>query len=364
MMLFAWLAAAYFIGCANAAYYAAKLTIGLDPRNFGSGTLGATNAGRLFGKQGFAAVMIFDAGKMLLALKAASVLFPRDSLALSTTILCVIAGHIFPVQLGFRGGKGVSSFIGACLYIFNWQYLAFCSAVFLVCLALMRDYRKAGLITLGSILATYPLAFYFYRQSPSFTLWLGLTLSYALVLGSHLRPAPLVFKIADTEDEFLQISRLNYKTFVDEIPQHETNESGVLVDKFHEKNVYFICKKRNHVIGMVAVCDERPFSLDSKIRNLDALIPSDAGKLCEVRILSIEKKYRSTFVFRRLMLMLLEYAKENRLDTALISGTTRQLKLYKHMGFKPFHSLVGSGDALYQPMYAYKTTLEKNLCGK
>ena len=73
------------------------------------------------------------------------------------------------------------------------------------------------------------------------------------------------FKIATTPDEFEQIHRLNYQTFSEEIPQHQKNEEQKLVDAFHAENTYIICIKENEVIGMTAIRDNRPFSLDRKI---------------------------------------------------------------------------------------------------
>ena len=55
----------------------------------------------------------------------------------------------------------------------------------------------------------------------------------------------MIMKPATELHEFLQIHRLNYKTFVEEIPQHRRNSEKKLVDKFHDKNKYIIAKKRD-----------------------------------------------------------------------------------------------------------------------
>ena len=52
---------------------------------------------------------------------------------------------------------------------------------------------------------------------------------------------PLVFKFATEDWEFELIHRLNYKTFVEEIPQHQASPAQRLVDKFHAENTYLIC---------------------------------------------------------------------------------------------------------------------------
>lgn len=159
-----------------------------------------------------------------------------------------------------------------------------------------------------------------------------------------------LFKVAESEKEFELIHRLNYKTFVEEIPQHDKNDSGYLVDKFHDKNVYIIALNGDNLAGMIAINGERPFSLDNKIPNLDYYLPKDKN-ICEIRLLSVEKEYRKGLIFYGLAKKLVDYCKEENYDYAIISGTTRQLKLYEHIGFKSFHRLVGKEGAFYQPMY-------------
>ena len=68
----------------------------------------------------------------------------------------------------------------------------------------------------------------------------------------------LTFKIAAEEWEFEAIHRLNYKTFVEEIPQHAGNTEQRLVDKFHAENTYLICLSGRHLAGMLAVRGTRP----------------------------------------------------------------------------------------------------------
>ena len=160
----------------------------------------------------------------------------------------------------------------------------------------------------------------------------------------------LRFKIASEANEFEQIHRLNYKTFVEEIPQHATNQEHILIDKFHPENTYIVCLHVDQVVGMVAMRDQRPFSLDSKLENLDSYLPPHQS-ICEIRLLAVDKAYRTPRVFQGLMLYLAQYAGEKGYDLAVISGTVRQQKLYQHLGFAPFGPLVGTRDALYQPMH-------------
>ncbi len=160
----------------------------------------------------------------------------------------------------------------------------------------------------------------------------------------------MIIKPATELNEFLQIHELNYKVFVEEIPQHKDNADKRLVDKFHFWNHYIIAKKEERVIGMVCYNWTRPFSLDSKLDDLDKYLPPH-HKLAEIRLLSIHTTERKTTVAYRLLQYLCRVLIDGKTDAAVISGTTRQLKLYSSMGFTPFGSLVGTPGALYQPMY-------------
>ena len=161
----------------------------------------------------------------------------------------------------------------------------------------------------------------------------------------------MIYKIANTEEEYDQIFKLNYETFVEEIPQHEKNETKKLKDKFHDKNIYIIAKKKHDVIGMIALSDQRPFSLDLKLNDIDKYYKGNYKKPVEIRLLSIKEQYRKTKVFTELLQRTFNYIIQNAYDIVFISGTTRQEKLYNHLGFVKFHENVGTKDAEYMPMY-------------
>ena len=174
--------------------------------------------------------------------------------------------------------------------------------------------------------------------------------------------ADLTFKVASDEWEFEQIHRLNYETFVEEIPQHERNGRGVLVDRFHEQNTYFICLKGDRLLGMVAARDQRPFSLDQKLENLDAYLPPGRS-VCEIRLLTIDKRHRNGRMIQGLLSMLAIHCLKKGYEVAIISGTVQQERLYRRLGFEPFGPRVGSAGALYQPMHRELATLKEEFSG-
>lgn len=170
----------------------------------------------------------------------------------------------------------------------------------------------------------------------------------------------LVFKTAAEDWELEQIHRLNYKTFVEEIPQHQPSATHRLVDRFHAENTYLICLAGQKLVGMLAVRGNRPFSLDHKLPDLDSHLPF-GRRICEIRLLAIEKKFRGSRggqVLSGILALLWQHGVEKGYDLAIISGTTRQAKLYQHLGFVPFGPMVGSGDAQFQPMYITLETFE------
>lgn len=173
-------------------------------------------------------------------------------------------------------------------------------------------------------------------------------------------PGPLAFKVATEDWEFERIHELNYKTFVEEIPQHQAAPNRRLVDKFHDENTYVICLCGGKFIGMLAVRGKRPFSLDQKLARLDDYLPPGRS-VCEIRLLAVEKDFRVGQVFIGLLNYASEYCVKQGYNLAIISGTTRQQKLYKHLGFVPFGPLVGTGDALFQPMYLTREAFEAQI---
>lgn len=160
---------------------------------------------------------------------------------------------------------------------------------------------------------------------------------------------PMHFKIADAGAEFEAIHRLNYRTFVEEIPQHGTNAERRLVDRFHAQNTYLICIVGAQLVGMLALRTQRPFSLDEKLADLDAYLPP-AVRIGEVRLLAVDPRWRGSAVLAGLAQLLERECLARELDLLIVSATTRQRRLYAHFGFEPFGPLVGREGAWFQPM--------------
>lgn len=101
----------YAIGCVVTAWYVVKWRTGADLRTLHSGTTGARNAGRVLGRAGFALVAVLDVLRGLLAMTLAAACGLREWWLVAAGV-AVLAGHLWPVQLGFRGGKGIAVSVG------------------------------------------------------------------------------------------------------------------------------------------------------------------------------------------------------------------------------------------------------------
>jgi len=101
----------YLIGSIPTGYLAARMLRGVDIRDYGSGSTGATNVLRVLGRGPFVAVMIADALKGYIPAMAAWLIFESYDLQVAAGISAVI-GHDFPIYIGFHGGRGVATTFG------------------------------------------------------------------------------------------------------------------------------------------------------------------------------------------------------------------------------------------------------------
>ena len=110
------IAAAYALGCLSTGYYLVRLRNGADVRGMGSGNIGARNVGRVIGKWGLAVTLAGDTAKGAVPVAAARLL-DMEPWAIMAVLLAAVAGHLWPAQLGFRGGKGLATTMGAVLVL-------------------------------------------------------------------------------------------------------------------------------------------------------------------------------------------------------------------------------------------------------
>lgn len=149
---------AYLLGSIPFGYILVRVFHGQDVRDTGSGNIGATNVARSSPALG-AFTLFFDAAKGLLAVAAGSLLAVRAGHAgapqplypfAALAAVCAIVGHMFPIWLKFRGGKGVATSVGVFLALAP-KTLLLALALFVALVAVFRY------VSLGSIIAAAAL---------------------------------------------------------------------------------------------------------------------------------------------------------------------------------------------------------------
>ena len=147
---------AYLIGGISPGYWLA-LTRDIDLRHVGTNSTGASNAARVLGTRGFYTVIFLDALKGLLVTVIASHIMTDDpDVWQFAAALAVVAGHIWPIWLGFRGGKGVSTFYGAWCPLLDWHGFIPAIILVLLCLASKYIFRRSFKNTWLVVQALYP----------------------------------------------------------------------------------------------------------------------------------------------------------------------------------------------------------------
>jgi glycerol-3-phosphate acyltransferase PlsY len=169
----------YIFGCFATGYYLVRLRLGQDVREMGSGNAGAKNAGRVLGMHGFWITLLGDFGKGALAVGLTQY-FTSNSRLAALAMLAVVIGHIWPIQLGLRGGKGFATSIGAIsVYDFHLAlaFVGLFAGIFLV----LRRTTLTGLVAFACL----PLAAKF--MDHEFTSVVFISFLAAFVLLAHWR---------------------------------------------------------------------------------------------------------------------------------------------------------------------------------
>ena len=160
--------AAYLLGSIPSSVWYGIGYFGIDVRKHGSGNAGATNTFRVLGKRAGTIVMLIDVMKGWTATCLASMLFYMGTIGEGDILMykiifgiIAIVGHIFPVFVGFKGGKGIATLLGMVLAI-HPELAALSIAIFILTLI------ASQYVSLSSILAgfTFPLSIIFVFHSP------------------------------------------------------------------------------------------------------------------------------------------------------------------------------------------------------
>lgn len=157
---------AYLLGSIPFALVISRVFHLADPRTYGSGNPGATNVLRSGNRTAAALTLLLDAAKGTLAVLLAKAYAEQlgGSTGIALVAMAVFLGHLFPVFIGFRGGKGVATALGILLGIAFWLGLL-SVAIWLVVAIATRYSSLASLV--GTV--TAPIAYFLLVGSPPLT---------------------------------------------------------------------------------------------------------------------------------------------------------------------------------------------------
>ncbi|UAB89218.1 glycerol-3-phosphate 1-O-acyltransferase PlsY [Ruegeria sp. SCSIO 43209] len=167
--LILWAALGYLLGSIPFGMIVARV-MGLgNLRQIGSGNIGATNVLRTGNKVAAALTLLFDAAKGAVAVLLARALAGEDATQIAA--LAAFLGHCFPVWLGFKGGKGVATFLGLWLAL-DWRVGVACCLTWLVA-ALIWRISSVGALAAAALSTTWIMVL---TDGSTFVLGIALTL--------------------------------------------------------------------------------------------------------------------------------------------------------------------------------------------
>jgi glycerol-3-phosphate acyltransferase PlsY len=180
MTTLAVIVAAYALGCLATGYYIVRALTGEDVRSHATGSSGARNVARRAGVAAAVATFAADFGKGAAAVAIAGTVAGGNAAA--AALPAVVLGHVAPVQLGFRGGRGLGPAVGG-LAVLDWRVAAIALAAAALATLATRAFTASGLV--GTVVAPFAaLAL----GEPRTALAAGVTA--AVILAAHARRAP------------------------------------------------------------------------------------------------------------------------------------------------------------------------------
>jgi glycerol-3-phosphate acyltransferase PlsY len=175
--------AAYLLGSIPFGLLIVKASSGTDIRKIGSGNIGAANVARNAGPVAGALTLLLDAAKGYLAVWLAARIANGNIRWLMIAAVAAVLGHMFPIWLRFRGGKGVATALGVFLPI-CWQAAAAAVVLWLLVVAFWR-YSSLGSIIAAAALPVLVYLLYAPQYAPPDVVTIGTALIAILVLAKH-----------------------------------------------------------------------------------------------------------------------------------------------------------------------------------
>ena len=170
----------YLLGSINSALVVSKLLMGYDIRTKGSGNAGLTNSLRVMGAKPTLFVLVGDIAKGVVACLIGSHLMGALGVLIAGS--AAIAGHMFPLYFGFKGGKGI--LVGATMIaVFDWRVFCVAIAAFIVLVAITKWVSLGSIV--GSCLVPVMTLYFHWGEDMLLPMMMILIVMVAAVVYMH-----------------------------------------------------------------------------------------------------------------------------------------------------------------------------------
>lgn len=211
----------YLSGSIPFGFLVAKLVAGVDLRKEGSGNVGATNVGRILGTKWGIFVLLLDALKGAIPVYLLPLMMAGEEtgsyvhLSVLSAVFAIV-GHMFPLWLGFRGGKGVATALGVVIVLSPWATLV-AASTFLILFGLFRIVSFASILAVSS----FGVAELIREGDAAFN-----SEYYSLSLFSIVAPALIIWQHRSNIMRLLKGEEPKYQSQAQKKNHSEENQSG------------------------------------------------------------------------------------------------------------------------------------------
>mgnify|MGYP006079411223 FL=1 len=190
----------YLIGALPSSVWIGQRFYDTDVREHGSGNAGATNTFRVLGKRAGIIVLILDIFKAWLAVTVLSDFAGNKSIEFQLALgLVAVLGHIFPIYIGFRGGKGIASLLGVIIAIHPMAALL-SMGIFIFTIIISRFVSLSSMI--GA--CAFPLLLFYYFEETNHSLIIFSIMVAVLVIFTHKKNIERLYKNEESKVTLLK----------------------------------------------------------------------------------------------------------------------------------------------------------------
>lgn len=163
------------------------------------------------------------------------------------------------------------------------------------------------------------------------------------------------------QDDMPFVWSLNHRVYCEELGQHAPDPSGMRVDRMHADGVFFVAKLNGYVVGMLSITPPGVGGVSTLARISSPSVVNSLHGVAEIRLLAVEREFRAKGVYDEIMLAVMNYCSQNKIDRVVISAIGKQYRLYALMGFKVLSDPIQEAGCEIRPMLLTRSDFEESV---